>query len=182
MPPARRMISATNSRGSGRPAEVSVGIDQFDAGGGTNLGAGAEPTSRETAEIMLINSSSDNSLRSFLAIAPECLSPTGVSRHRARVLSEKICAMTRQGIFLPHVWATTVETLAGFALGVIGGVALGIALGMTRRVRQILMPYLLAIYGIPRPALTPLFVLCFGIWLFSKIVLIVSLAYFLLLI
>ena len=90
--------------------------------------------------------------------------------------------MTRQGIFLPHVWATMVETLAGFALGVIGGVALGIALGMTRRVRQILMPYLLAIYGIPRPALAPVFVLCFGIWLFSKIVLIVSLAYFLLLI
>jgi NitT/TauT family transport system permease protein len=89
---------------------------------------------------------------------------------------------TRQGIFLPHVWATTVETLAGFMLGVVGGVALGIALGVTRRVRQILMPYLLAIYGIPRPALAPVFVLWFGIGLFSKIVLIVSLVYFLLLI
>jgi NitT/TauT family transport system permease protein len=89
---------------------------------------------------------------------------------------------TRQGTFLTHVWATTIETLAGFVLGVIGGVALGIALGMTRRVRQILMPYLLAIYGIPRPALAPVFVLWFGIGLFSKIVLIVSLVYFLLLI
>jgi NitT/TauT family transport system permease protein len=88
----------------------------------------------------------------------------------------------RQGVFLPHLWATTVETLAGFALGVIGGVALGIALGMTHRVRRILMPYLLAIYGIPRPALAPVFVLWFGIGLFSKVVLIVSLVYFLLLI
>ena len=43
---------------------------------------------------MLINSSSDNSLRSFLAIEPECLSSTGVSRHLARVLSQKICAVT----------------------------------------------------------------------------------------
>jgi NitT/TauT family transport system permease protein len=88
---------------------------------------------------------------------------------------------THAGTFLTHIWATTVETVAGFALGVIGGVALGIALGLTRRLRQILMPYLLMIYGIPRPALAPIFVLWFGIGLFSKIVLIVSLVYFVLL-
>jgi NitT/TauT family transport system permease protein len=88
---------------------------------------------------------------------------------------------TRTGTFLIHVWATTVETVAGFVLGVIGGVSLGIALGLTQRLRQILMPYLLMIYGIPRPALAPIFVLWFGIGLFSKIVLIVSLVYFVLL-
>jgi len=88
---------------------------------------------------------------------------------------------TQGGTFLTHVWATTVETVAGFVLGVVGGVALGIALGMTHRLRQILMPYLLMIYGIPRPALAPIFVLWFGIGLFSKIVLIVSLVYFVLL-
>lgn len=87
-----------------------------------------------------------------------------------------------QGALWPHIWATMVETITGFVFGVIGGVALGILLGMTRRVRQILMPYLLAIYGIPRPALAPIFVLWFGIGLFSKIILIVSLVYFLLLI
>ena len=87
-----------------------------------------------------------------------------------------------QGELWVHVWATVVETVAGFIVGVIGGVAFGILLGMTPRLRQILMPYLLAIYGIPRPALAPIFVLWFGIGLFSKIVLIVSLVYFLLLI
>jgi sulfonate transport system permease protein len=86
------------------------------------------------------------------------------------------------GTLWPHIWATMVETVIGFVFGAIGGVALGVVLGMTRRVRQILMPYLLAIYGIPRPALAPIFVLWFGIGLFSKIVLIFSLVYFLLLI
>jgi NitT/TauT family transport system permease protein len=88
---------------------------------------------------------------------------------------------SRSGAFLGHVWATTVETIGGFVFGVIGGVALGIGLGMTHRLRQILMPYLLMIYGIPRPALAPIFVLWFGIGLFSKIVLIISLVYFVLL-
>jgi NitT/TauT family transport system permease protein len=87
-----------------------------------------------------------------------------------------------QGSLWPHVWATSVETLVGFVFGVIGGVALGILLGMTRTPRQILMPYLMAIYGIPRPALAPIFVLWFGIGLFSKVVLIISLVYFLLLV
>jgi NitT/TauT family transport system permease protein len=93
----------------------------------------------------------------------------------------RLARETHGGGFFTHVWATTVETVAGFVLGVIGGVALGIALGLTRRLRQILMPYLLMIYGIPRPALAPIFVLWFGIGLFSKVMLIISLVYFVLL-
>lgn len=87
----------------------------------------------------------------------------------------------QSGAFLGHLWVTTIETIGGFVFGVIGGVALGLGLGMARRLREILMPYLLMIYGIPRPALAPIFVLWFGIGLFSKIVLIVSLVYFVLL-
>jgi NitT/TauT family transport system permease protein len=108
-------------------------------------------------------------------INPEWFSPpVEVSVRMVRELA--------QGELWVHVWATVVETVTGFFFGVIGGVAFGILLGMTPRLRQILMPYLLAIYGIPRPALAPIFVLWFGIGLFSKIVLIVSLVYFLLLI
>ena len=108
-------------------------------------------------------------------INPEWFSPPAeVSVRMVRELA--------QGHLWMHVWATTVETMVGFFFGVIGGVAFGILLGMTPRLCQILMPYLLAIYGIPRPALAPIFVLWFGIGLFSKVVLIISLVYFLLLI
>jgi NitT/TauT family transport system permease protein len=94
-----------------------------------------------------------------------------------RVLHELV-----HGMLWDSVWATLLETVIGFFFGVVGGVAFGVMLGMTRRLRLILMPYLLAIYGIPRPALAPIFVLWFGIGLLSKIVLIVSLVYFLLLV
>ena len=89
---------------------------------------------------------------------------------------------TVNGSFLVHFWVTSLETITGFIAGVIGGLALGIALGMMPRVREVVMPYLMAIYGIPRPALAPIFVLWFGIGLFSKIALIFSLVYFLIVI
>ena len=95
----------------------------------------------------------------------------------ARLLGE-----TADGTFMTHVWATTLETLAGFVAGVFGGIALGILLGVMDRTREILMPYLMAIYGIPRPAMAPIFVLWFGIGIFSKVVLIFSLVYFLIVI
>jgi NitT/TauT family transport system permease protein len=72
------------------------------------------------------------------------------------------------------------EAVVGFVAGVGGGLALGMVLGRFGWLREILMPYLVAIYGIPRPALAPLFVLWFGIGVTSKVVLIVSLVYFVL--
>jgi len=95
---------------------------------------------------------------------------------------ERLFHEIASGTLLANVWATLLETLAGFGLGVLGGTILGILLGATRRLREILMPFLLAIYGIPRPALAPVFVLWFGIGIYSKIVLIFSLVYFLVLI
>lgn len=95
---------------------------------------------------------------------------------------ERLLREVGAGTFPVHIWATTIETLVGFAAGVIGGVALGVVLGTMRRLREVLMPYLLAVYGIPRPALAPVFVLWFGIGLFSKFALIFSLVYFLLVI
>ena len=73
---------------------------------------------------------------------------------------------------------TLFETLAGFVVGMLGGVVFGILLAFLHRTREILMPYLVAIYGIPRPAMAPLFVIWFGIGMVSKVMLIVSLVYF----
>ena len=86
------------------------------------------------------------------------------------------------GPLLEDSGVTLAETLAGFAAGLFGGVISGILLAFLHRTREILMPYLVAIYGIPRPALAPLFVIWFGIGIVSKIVLIVSLVYFVVLI
>jgi NitT/TauT family transport system permease protein len=81
---------------------------------------------------------------------------------------------------LQESWVTLLEIAVGFAAGVIGGIAFGIMLGFMPRLRRILMPYLQAIYGIPRPAMAPIFVLWFGIGIVSKMMLIFSLVYFIL--
>ena len=86
------------------------------------------------------------------------------------------------GSLLEDAGVTLAETLVGFAVGLIGGVISGILLAFLHRTREILMPYLVAIYGIPRPALAPVFVIWFGIGIVSKIALIVSLVYFVVLI
>ena len=87
-----------------------------------------------------------------------------------------------EGTLIGHTAVTLFETLAGFFIGVLGGVVFGVLLAFLHRTRDIVMPYLIAIYGIPRPALAPLFVIWFGIGIVSKIMLIVSLVYFVVLI
>ncbi len=86
------------------------------------------------------------------------------------------------GSLLEDAGVTLFETIAGFAVGLIGGMISGVLLAFLHRTREILMPYLVAIYGIPRPALAPLFVIWFGIGIVSKVALIVSLVYFVVLI
>jgi NitT/TauT family transport system permease protein len=86
------------------------------------------------------------------------------------------------GRMLEHTGITLFETLLGFLVGLAGGVVFGLLLAFLHRTREVLMPYLVAIYGIPRPALAPLFVIWFGIGIVSKVMLIVSLVYFVVLI
>jgi NitT/TauT family transport system permease protein len=100
--------------------------------------------------------------------------PTLIARRLVRELLS--------GVLVEHTSVTLFETLAGFAAGVIGGVLFGLLLAYLHRTREILMPYLVAIYGIPRPAMAPLFVIWFGIGMISKVALIVSLVYFVVLI
>jgi NitT/TauT family transport system permease protein len=85
-----------------------------------------------------------------------------------------------RGPLVHDAWVTLVEIMVGFTAGTIGGIAFGVLLGFMHRLRRILMPYMQAIYGIPRPAMAPIFVLWFGIGIVSKMMLIFSLVYFVL--
>src|SRR4051812_44509909 len=106
------MISAAMSCGSGRRWRDRLGID-YRAGytsrgvlpagapeeAGSSLSAvmvfiGPKPSSAAPSRMIAINSSSVYSHISFLPIEPEWRSSVGASRQRARVLSQKICAVT----------------------------------------------------------------------------------------
>jgi NitT/TauT family transport system permease protein len=71
------------------------------------------------------------------------------------------------------VWSdigiTTEELLLGFALGVVGGIIVGVVLGTWKLGAALFEPLLAAVNGVPKIALAPLFLLWFGIGIGSKI-------------
>jgi NitT/TauT family transport system permease protein len=68
-------------------------------------------------------------------------------------------------------WITIQETVAGFIIGAVAGIVLGFAIGRFPAVAEILDPYILAIYSVPKVALAPLFLVWFGIGIEMKIIL-----------
>jgi NitT/TauT family transport system permease protein len=88
-------------------------------------------------------------------------------------------ATLRSGELLFHASITTVEALAGFLIGGSVGVLVGLVLGRSRIIANILDPFLTAIYSLPKVALAPLFVLWLGIGIEMKIVLAAVTVFFL---
>lgn len=72
------------------------------------------------------------------------------------------------GQLVPGIETTVQETLGGFAMGAVLGALLGFILGWLRSVGTLLEPFIIAAYSIPLITLAPLFVIFFGIGLFSK--------------
>ncbi|SHG71104.1 ABC transporter permease [Pollutimonas bauzanensis] len=66
------------------------------------------------------------------------------------------------GYFWPHIAQTTLEVLAGLALGGAFGFACGLALGVSAFGRRVLMPYVVASQVVPKLALAPLLIVWLG--------------------
>jgi NitT/TauT family transport system permease protein len=81
-----------------------------------------------------------------------------------------------------NVKATMSATLLAFAIASAAGIVAGIGLGLLPTVDEVLDPFLTAINGTPRIALAPLFILIFGITQEAKVVLAVSIVFFIVLI
>jgi len=83
------------------------------------------------------------------------------------------------GQLLRQSAVTFYEASIGFVIGAVGGIATGLVLAMADTARRILTPYFMALYGMPRIALGPLFIIWFGIGPPSKIVLVVIIVFLL---
>jgi NitT/TauT family transport system permease protein len=84
---------------------------------------------------------------------------------------EHLVKWTLDGTLWFHSWITIQETIAGFVLGSVGGIVLGFAIGRYPAAAEVLDPFILAIYSVPKVALAPLFLVWFGIGLWMKIIL-----------
>jgi NitT/TauT family transport system permease protein len=69
--------------------------------------------------------------------------------------------------------------LAGFVLGSIPAIAVGLAMGLSWPIRTLLMPIATAIYALPKIALLPLMIIVFGIGEASKLAIVALSIFFL---
>jgi NitT/TauT family transport system permease protein len=85
----------------------------------------------------------------------------------------------------PSLWtnlaATLQEAALGLAVGSISGIAVGITLGWFRYFSRLVDPFIVAVYGLPKLALAPLFILWFGIGLEMKVAFVAMTVFFLVL-
>jgi len=82
------------------------------------------------------------------------------------------------GTIWRHLWITLVETVLAFVIGSVAGVMTGFWLARKERLSAVLQPYLKAINAMPRVVLAPIFALWFGLGIWSKVALGVTLVFF----
>ncbi|MEM1075532.1 MAG: ABC transporter permease [Pseudomonadota bacterium] len=90
--------------------------------------------------------------------------------------------MFSDGSVWRHIGATLQSTLIGFFLAVVTAIPFGLLLARFPLLDRICAPYLAALNALPRVALAPIFILWFGVGIESKIVLVWSLVFFIILI
>jgi len=85
---------------------------------------------------------------------------------------------TAQGPLWEQIATTLEETILGFLIGVVLGVIFGILLGRNRTVADVFGPYIKGANAMPRVVLGSLFIIWFGLGLWSKVALAVVLVFF----
>ena len=87
-------------------------------------------------------------------------------------VAEAFIRLTANGILIHHTFDTVLRLFAGFAIAAIVGVVLGILMGRSRRVEDILLPLVSIAAPIPGLAYAPLFLLWFGLGNKSEVLLV----------
>jgi sulfonate transport system permease protein len=94
------------------------------------------------------------------------------------VIFKTFADLAETGELQSHTWATVWRVAAGFFFGVTAGTIFGAAAGYSALTHRIIDPTLQALRAIPSIAWVPLFILWFGIYEASKIILIAAGVFF----
>ena len=73
------------------------------------------------------------------------------------------------GDALPRLADTLLKTLMGYGLAVVVGVGAGLVIGSRRLLHQVAMPYVVALYGVPKILILPWIALIFGLGLSTAV-------------
>jgi NitT/TauT family transport system permease protein len=91
---------------------------------------------------------------------------------------ERLVSLISTGELWPHLTQTLIEVALGLLIGVPLGALTGMALGFSTLLGGWLLPYMMALYSLPRVVLAPLFIIWFGVGLFSKVTMVVTMVVF----
>lgn len=97
-------------------------------------------------------------------------SPVAIAQALWRAIAE--------GRLLWHAQITVIEAVSGYVLGSALGVISALVVAKFERLYEVVQPLVLAVYGIPRIALAPLFITWLGIGISSKIVIAAFMVFF----
>jgi len=100
--------------------------------------------------------------------------PTGI----AKSLVDYFRNGTEFGTYYEQIWVTMQEALLGFVVGTLAGIILGVLLGQSRFLAEVLGPYIKIVNAIPRIVLGAIFIVAFGIGTTPKILLAAVLVFF----
>ena len=90
----------------------------------------------------------------------------------------RVWRWTSSGAIWPHLMTTFVEASLSFAIGGLCGVVSGFALARAPFLAAVLNPYIRIANALPRVVLAPIFLLWFGLGIWSKVALGVTVVFF----
>lgn len=93
-------------------------------------------------------------------------------------VGRSLLALVDSGVLLKHAQVTMSEAVSGYLIGIAVGLGGALLLLMTRRGYDVLEPYLMAFYSIPKIALAPLFIMWFGLGPTPKVLLATLMVFF----
>jgi NitT/TauT family transport system permease protein len=73
------------------------------------------------------------------------------------------------GTVFRHLWVTLVEALLALLIGTAAGLGVGLLLARVRLLAEVLDPYIKVLNSLPRVVLAPIFLLWFGLGIWSKV-------------
>ena len=93
-------------------------------------------------------------------------------------IASRIAEWLRSGSIFPHLVVTMEEAALAFTIGAGSGVLLGFGLARAPRLGALVDPYIRLLNALPRVVLAPIFLLWFGLGIWSKVALGVTVVFF----
>jgi NitT/TauT family transport system permease protein len=93
-------------------------------------------------------------------------------------VARQVAAWFVSGVIWKHLWVTLQESILAFVLGSAGGILVGFWFARQPRTAAVFDPYVKMVNALPRVVLAPIFTLWFGLGIWSKVALGITLVFF----